>query len=118
MTHPQHAFPESGSNDAGRHYARLRHMQGLVERIAGREAAGSDAALDQGARISVAYEQSAPIAQRRFDTLVSEVSAWASSGVDALASTKDPRGQPRAAACRLADEIDQALGEMTRLLRL
>lgn len=118
MNVPQHDFPNSGPNDAGRHYARLRHVLGLVEQIAGEKSALADAPADESTRISIAYQRAPQIARRRFDTLVAEASAWTSSGIDALAAVSDPAHQPRSAAGRLAEEIDQALGEMTRVLRL
>jgi len=117
MSKAQHVFEQPGTGDAGRHHARLRHVLGLIEQIAGRPKASTDAALDESARISAAYEIAPPVAQRRYDTMVAEVSGWAASGVDALAGIKDPRRQPRIAAERLAEELGRSLAEMTRLLR-
>lgn len=118
MTRQQHAFEDCRAADAGRHVARLRHMLGLARQIAGQDKAAGDAALDENARVSSAYDLAPPIVQRRFDTLVAETSCWASSAVDALASAKDPRSQPRVAAARLADELEYALGKIVRLLGL
>ncbi|HEY0626556.1 MAG TPA: hypothetical protein VGD10_07455 [Allosphingosinicella sp.] len=118
MSHQQHSFEDNVASDAGRHLARLRHVLGLVEQIAGRASASAEDALDENARISSAYEAAPPIAQRRFDTLVAEASCWASSGVDALASAKDPRSQPRIAAARLADELDHSIRQMRKVLGL
>lgn len=118
MTHARHAFDEPTTIDAGRQFARLRHVLGLAEQIAGQARGDGDSALDESARVSSAYGDATPVAQRRFDTLAAETSAWAATGLDALASVKDPRSQPRAAAARLAEELDRALRDMRGVLRL
>ncbi|HWH18821.1 MAG TPA: hypothetical protein VNT77_10915 [Allosphingosinicella sp.] len=117
MSNPQHAFAESALVDAGRHYARLRHVLGLVERIAGRSN-GDETTLDESARVSGAYGHASPVTQRRFDTMAAEVSGWSAAGMDALACAQDPHRPPSAAAAVLADELDRALVQMARLLRL
>jgi len=118
MSLQQHAFEENVASDAGRHLARLRHVLGLVEQIAGRESASDEEALDENARVSAAYEMAPPVVQRRFDTLIAETSCWASSGVDALAAAKDPRSQPRTAAAMLAGELDHAITQIRKVLGL
>jgi hypothetical protein len=118
MSDAQHLFHESLPAEAGRHFARLHHVHGLILQIAGRPAPAPDAGLDRSARVSGAYDCMSPVAQRGFDTLVAETSAWAASGLDALACVKDPRRQPRAAAARLADELERAISDLTGLLRL
>lgn len=116
MTQHNHAFVEFAGGDAGRHYARLGSVLDLVHQIAKSRPEARDRALDETARLIGAYEAATPIARRRFDTLASEASVWAAAGVDALASAADPAMQPRAAARRLADELDEALTEMRKLL--
>ena len=115
MSPANHHFQESNVVDAG--FARLHHVHGLVLQIAGRPSPAVDAALDRSALVSGAYGDMTPIAQRRFDTLVAEASAWAAAGLDALAHVKDPRRQSRAAARRLADDLERALGNIAALLR-
>lgn len=104
--------------DAGRQVAQLRHLLRLVEELAGRTpAAGADdAALDESARISSAYDNAWPIVQRRFDALAAEIANWSAAAVEALLAV----GQDRcaAAARRLADELAKALKDLAKLLRL
>ncbi len=116
MTQHNHAFLEFAGGDAGRHYARLGSVLDLVHQIAGNRPKAGSRALDETARLIGAYEAASPIARRRFDTLASEASTWAAAGVDALASAADPARQPSAAARRLADELDEAMAEMRKLL--
>ena len=106
--------------DAGQQVAQLRHVLGLVEQIAGRDTPSSagDAALDEGARISSAYWDAAPIVQRRFDTLSSETAAWAATAVEALLAAQGSDAPPRAPAARMADELRTALKELARILKL
>jgi hypothetical protein len=115
MTH--HAPPHLPSaSEAGLKVAQLRHVLGLVEQIAGRESGdgAAEAALDESARISIAYEGAMPILQRRFDALAAESTAWAAAGVEALlAADGDPSP---AAAARLADELDRALAKLAAVL--
>jgi hypothetical protein len=118
MSSARHAFREPTTADAGNQYARLHHVLELTLQIAGQPRPDGDSGLDRSARVSSAYGDASPVAQRRFDTLVAETSAWAASGLDALACAKDPRSQPRAAAARLAEELERALGDLGRLLRL
>lgn len=119
MTHQQRAFEEDRSTgNAGRSFAHLNHMLGLVEQIAGRAASGSHAIAGEGERIDGAYRCASPLVQRRFDAMAGETAMWAAAGVDALAAATDPPVQPRAAAACLADELDRSLSQMARLLRL
>ena len=117
MTH--HAPPRApvGGADAGRQLARLREALRLVERIAGRAVpAGPDRQLEEAARASDLYDRALPVVQRRFDALAAETAAWAAAGVEALliAGSADP---PRAAAGRLAADLERALSELTDLIR-
>ncbi|HYG30092.1 MAG TPA: hypothetical protein VD887_07750 [Allosphingosinicella sp.] len=99
--------------DAPRQLAQLRQLLLLVERIAGRQSRdGADAALDEAARIGVAYGEALPVLQRRVDALTAETSAWAAAGVEALSRAG---GSPPAAA-RLADELSDALNDLAKLL--
>ena len=119
MTHQAPPPPASSGPDAGRQVAQLRQALELVERIAGRSRAraASDDALDEAARISGAYGDALPIVQRRFDALAAEAEAWAAAGVEALLASS--QGSPSvAAASHLADELDETLSQLSRLLRL
>lgn len=118
MKQQQQVFYEPTAIEAGQQFARLRHVFELTRHLAGGPAPARDPALDESARVSGAYDGAPPVAQRRFDLLVAETSAWAGVGLDALAGQDDPRRQPRAAASRLAEELELALGEMKRLLRI
>jgi hypothetical protein len=103
--------------DAGRQLAQLRHVLALVEELAGRGPASADGddALDAGARISSVYWDKMPIVRRRFDALAAETVAWSAAGVEALLAAGDKRS--RAAARRLADELQSAVNTLTTLLR-
>lgn len=118
MQHQSLAFEGSWTSDAGSHFARLSQMLRLVEQIAGRDPSSSEAALDHAARISGAYGSAPALVQRRFDTLAAETACWASAGVDALAAADNPRRQPKAAAARLADELETALRQLAKVLRV
>ncbi len=117
MTH--HAPPRApvGGADAGRQLAQLREALQLVDRIAGHAVpADRDRQLEQAVRASEAYDRALPVVQRRFDALASETAAWAAAGVEALliAGSSSP---PRAAAGRLAADLERALSELTALIR-
>ena len=119
MTHQAPPSPALAGSDAGRRVAQLRELLLLVADMAGEppKTGPRDAALDEAARISAAYEAATPIVQRRFDALATEMAAWAASGVEALLSPLTS-GPPRAAAARLADELDQALRRLGALVGL
>ncbi|HJQ16431.1 MAG TPA: hypothetical protein VJ859_05475 [Allosphingosinicella sp.] len=108
------------SADAGRQIAQLRHILQLVEQIAGRglSTLDTDAALDEDARISSAYDAASSIVQRRFNAVAEETTAWAAAGVEALLAAGADAEPPRAAAARLAGELTAALRSMTRILSL
>ena len=113
----QHApFAETAAGaDVGRQLAQLREALRLVERLAGEERA-HERALDEAASISSAYEIALPVVQRRFDALANETALWAAAGVEALLASGN--GAPsRAAAVRLARQLDGALGDLAHLLR-
>ncbi len=117
MTHqsPTH-FPRTPI-DAGGQVAQLRHVLRLVGELAGRGAAPSAdeaALLDEGARISSAYDRALPIVRRRFDALAGETAAWSAAAIEALLLAGDQRSP--AAARRLADELEAALRKLTALL--
>ena len=117
MTHQAPPSPASSGADPGRQVAQLREALRLVETIAGRaNPTMHDAALDEAARLSDAYERALPVVQRRFDALASETAIWAAAGVEALLAAGE-EARPRAAAACLADGLDRALQEMTALLR-
>ena len=117
MTHQSPPSPAPPGLDPGRQVAQLREALRLVERIAGRPGVEADEArLDEAARVSDAYDRASPIVQRRFDALAIETAGWAAAGVEALliAGAASP---PRAAAQRLATQLDRALSELTGLIR-
>jgi hypothetical protein len=115
MTHQAPPSPAAAGPDPGRQIAQLREALRLVERIAGEERA-HDRALDEAARISGAYDLALPIVQRRFEALASETALWAAAGVEALLASDN--GHPsRAAAARLARQLDTALDDLATLLR-
>jgi hypothetical protein len=101
------------SGDAPRQLTQLAQVRQLVEQIAGRGGRG-DAALEEAARISAAYCEALPVLQRRIDALTAETAAWAAAGVEALTRA----GAPPAAAARLADELGEAIGDLSSLLKL
>lgn len=104
--------------DAGRQVAQLRHVLRLIEELAGRPTASGadDAALDESARFSSAYENALPVVQRRFDALAGETATWSAAAVEALLAAGG--GRTTAAARRLADELARALSDLRKLLRL
>jgi hypothetical protein len=116
MTHQAPPSAPIAGPDPGRQLAQLREALRLVERIAGQESApASDDALDEAARLSSAYGAALPLVQRRFEALAAETAIWAAAGVEALlAADATP---PRAAAARLARQLDAALSAMAALLR-
>jgi hypothetical protein len=86
MTHQSPTHYSRIPIDAGRQVAQLRHLLRLVEELAGRRAAtgADDAALDESARFSSAYDGALPIVQRRFDALAGETATWSAAAVEAL----------------------------------
>lgn len=115
MTHQAPPIPASAGPDPGRQIAQLREALRLVERLAGEERT-HDRALDEAARISSAYDVALPVVQRRFDALANESALWAAAGVEALLASGE--GEPsRAAAVRLARQLDNALADLAALLR-
>ena len=117
MTHQAPPSVPVAGPDPGRQVARLREALRLIERIAGRPASPAhDDALDEAARISGAYDSALPVVQRRFDALAAETAIWAAAGVEALLAAGEAE-PPRAAAARLAGQLDAALSAMAALLR-
>ncbi|MBV8687842.1 MAG: hypothetical protein JOZ90_02790 [Alphaproteobacteria bacterium] len=109
MTHQGGHPYVPGFADACGQVAQLRQVLTLVGEIAGQGPARADAALDEAARISGAYEAAPPVAQRRFDRIAAETERWAALGVETLLALRDS-GRPYAAAAkRLADELRGAL---------
>lgn len=116
MTHQAPPTPSAAGADPGRQVAQLREALRLVEEIAGRKPSlDRDAALDEAARMSSAYERALPVVQRRFDALAAETAGWAAAGVEALLAAA-PSAAPRAAADRLARRMADALSAMAALL--
>ena len=115
MTHQAPPTPATAGPDPGRQVAQLREALRLVERIAGTERP-HDRALDEAALISSAWDAALPVVQRRFEALANETALWAAAGVEALLSS-GPVPPSRAAAARLALQLETALDELIALLR-
>lgn len=115
MTHQAPPAPATAGPDPGRQIAQLREALRLVERIAGTERP-HDRALDEAALISSAWDAALPVVQRRFEALAGETALWAAAGVEALLAA-DGGPPSRAAAARLAQQIETALGALAALLR-
>lgn len=110
------SHPVAGS-DAGGQVAQLRRVLALVEEIAGDAPRRSgDDALDEAARIGAAYGCALPIVQRRFDRLAAETTGAAAAGMRALLALQDRDRPTRAAALRLADELERALDRLALIL--
>ena len=119
MTHQAPPSSAPAGPDPGHRIAQLREALRLVERIAGEERA-HDHGLDEAATISRAYDVALPVVQRRFEALARETSVWAAAGVEALLAAgalDEERAPPRAAAARLARQLDNALDDLAGLLR-
>ena len=117
MTQQEPPFYAPGLADAGAQLAQLRQVLTLVEEMAGRATQlPDDAALDTAARISAAYARALPIDQKRFDGLAAETARWARAGVEALLKLDDAGMPVRAAAERLAEELEKGLAELARRL--
>jgi hypothetical protein len=117
MTH-QGAPPYApGLADAGGQAAQLREVLILVGEIAGSPRPGSDAALDEAARISSAYAAASPIAQRRYDRLAEETERWAAAGVETLIALRDRDRPCAAAAARFAADLEAALARLQEAVR-
>lgn len=115
MTHQAPPAPATAGPDPGRQIAQLREALRLVERMAGRTRP-HDRALDEAALISGAWDSALPVVQRRFEALAGETALWAAAGVEALLAAGS--GPPsRAAAARLALQIETALGALAAILR-
>jgi hypothetical protein len=116
MTHQAPPSPAAPGSDPGQRIAQLREALRLVDRLADRASERPDEALDDAARLSAAYDRAPPIARRRFDALAAETSIWAAAGVEALLAANDETEPPRLAAGRLAEAIEEALGDLSELL--
>jgi hypothetical protein len=115
MTHQTPPSPAANGPDPGRQIAQLYEALRLVERLAGEERT-RDHALDEAASISSAHDLALPVVQRRFEALANETALWAAAGVEALLSAGQA-SPSRAAAARLALQLQTALDELTALLR-
>ena len=117
MTQQQPPPYAPGLADAGAQIAQLRQVLALVEEMAGRASLSPrDEVLDEAARISAAYARALPIDQKRFDALAAETARWAGAGVEVLVKL-DEAGLPvRAAAERLADELEKELARLAQRL--
>lgn len=90
---------------------RLAGLRALVSRIAGWE----DREAPDAAGIATAYDGALPVAQRRFDALLAEATAWGAAGAEALLAASETDG--RIAAERLGDALDDAFSELGALVR-
>jgi hypothetical protein len=117
VTQQEPPFYAPGLADAGAQLAQLRQVLALIGELAGRSAVPPpDDALDEAARISAAYARALPIDQKRFDGLAAETARWAQAGVEALLKL-DEAGMPvRAAAERLAEELEKGLAALAQRL--
>lgn len=117
MTQHQPPFYAPGLADAGAQIAQLRQVLALVEEMAGRGSPSPrDELLDEAARTSAAYARALPIDQKRFDSLATETARWAAAGVGALLRLDDAGIPVRAAAQRLAEELEKGLDELAQRL--
>ena len=117
MTHQVPPPAAAPGPDPGRQVAQLREALRLVEHLAGRRGrGGGDALLDEAARVSSAYDRALPIVQHRFDALAAETAGWAAAAVEALMAAGRIAPAP-AAAARLAFRIEEALKELSELVR-
>lgn len=113
MTHQGTPFYVPGLADAGGQVAQLRQVLALAREIAGFRDAGAEAALDEAARVSAAYQAAPPIAQRRFDRLAGTTERWAAAAVETLLALRE-QGRPFApAAAELARSLDKALRDLS-----
>jgi hypothetical protein len=117
VTQQEPPFYAPGLADAGAQLAQLRQVLILIEELAGRSPLSPrDRDLDEAARVSAAYARALPIDQKRFDSLAGETARWAQAGVEALLQL-DEAGLPvRAAAERLADELEKGLAALAQRL--
>ncbi|HYD38319.1 MAG TPA: hypothetical protein VEA60_11940 [Allosphingosinicella sp.] len=117
MTQQEPPFYAPGLADAGAQLAQLRQVLALIEEMAGRTSISPhDEALDEAARVSAAYARALPIDQKRFDGLAAETARWAQAGVEALLRL-DEAGMPvRAAAERVAEELERGLAALAQRL--
>lgn len=115
MTHQAPPSPAASGPDPGRQIAQLHEALRLVEGLAG-AARSHDHGLDEAARISGAYDLALPVVQRRFEALANETALWAAAGVEALLAS-GPVPPSRAAAARLALQLETALDELRTLMR-
>lgn len=119
MSRENSNFSDAPPIEAGQQVAYLRQVLGQAEEVAASGCGGSnDAALDEAARISVAYQHSLPVMRKRFDALAEETIAWAAVAVEALRRARETGGPPRAAAAQLVRELDAALRALRRTLQL
>jgi hypothetical protein len=116
MRHQPGTFHAPGLTDAGAEVARLRQVLALVREIGGGGGGASGIALDEAARISSAYAAALPIVQRRFDEETAIVARWAAAGLEALLILEESDRPTRAAATRLAIELEAALAKLARIV--
>ncbi|HEX2763551.1 MAG TPA: hypothetical protein VHM92_06855 [Allosphingosinicella sp.] len=117
MTQQQPPPYVPGCADAGAQVARLREVLALIDELAGRARRGpQDDMLDDAARLSSAYDHALPIDQKRFDAFASETGRWATAGVQTLLKLDEGGFPVRAAATRLAEELEKALRRLSQRL--
>ncbi|MGQ0559376.1 MAG: hypothetical protein ACT4OE_07305 [Sphingosinicella sp.] len=115
MTH-QPSIPPATLDSAGRNFVQLCEALALAEQVAGRSPAPREEALDEAAHLSVAYDRALPLVRERFDALADETAAWVAAAVEALLQAEGGPA-PRAAAARLAAQLEKAIRELSALLR-
>ena len=109
-------FADEGPAAAGR--AQLCAALAMVERAAG-ERGRSEESRDETQARATAYAAAAPIAQRRFDAVLTEASRVADAGIAALGRYSEALGRDCApAAEQLATELRASLHTLDRLVPL
>lgn len=104
--------------DAGERIARLRGILALVERMGAgdNDAAPSEQALDEAARLTMAYADAPAVSRRRFDALAEDTTAYAAAGIAALMRARGSDGA-RSAARLLAHEMRRSIAALAAILR-
>jgi hypothetical protein len=118
MTHQSFDTRQAPPTEAGSQIAHLRHALAIAREVAGSaRRADSGDGLDQAARISATYDRSSAVVRRRFDALAEETITWTGVAIEALLAVPADT-PPRAAAAQLVRELETALAELARIVRV
>jgi hypothetical protein len=93
--------------------AQLRAIRALVEELAGTQAGGAFESADD---LDRRYDAASPIAQRHFDALAGEITAYAAAGLSALITGRSSGGDVQGAAAHLAREMERSIRRMEGLI--